>query len=324
MSTYYVAADGGGSKLQAILYDENLRVIRRGRVAGVNTLFKPADIVRANVEGMVQALLQGQDGEPPVTKIAAADLCLVGAGDIVREALTRFSAVEQLHFHSEPVVGLAAALKTNGAVALSGTGSDAFLVRDGQVLAAVGGWGPLLGDEGSGYEIGLNAIKAAIYSNDGRRPKSMLYDLVMERWNLSNLWGIVTHLAGNPDARHEVASAAVLCAKAANAGDRVALRIYEHAALEMSIQTRGVIEAKREDWNGSVVIMGGAWKGCPRMFNVFKHEIELVYPGTTVEKPMFEPVVGCAVLRCLRDGMSMADIQAQLMQGFQDFRYIES
>ena len=181
MPRYYVAADGGGSKLQAILYDENLRVVRCGRVAGVNTLFKPADVVRSNVEGMVQSLLKGERGEESVSEIAAADLCLVGAGDIMREALSRFACVKDLHFHSEPLAGLAAAMKTGGAVALSGTGSDAFLVREGQVLSAVGGWGPLLGDEGSGYEIGLNALKAAIYSHDGRRPKSLLYDLVMEK-----------------------------------------------------------------------------------------------------------------------------------------------
>ena len=321
MPKYYVAADGGGSKLQAILYDDNFRIVRQGRVAGVNTLFKPVDTVRANVDGMIQALLQGDDGESPITEVAAADLCLVGAGDIVREALNRFARVEQMVFHSEPIVGLAAALKTDGVVTLSGTGSDAFFVRDGTVITAVGGWGPLLGDEGSGYEIGLNALKAAIYSHDGRRAKSMLYDLVMEKWNLTNLWGIVTHLAGNPDARHEVASAAPLCAKAANAGDRVALRIYEHAALELAIQTRSVIEPNREGWDGTAVIMGGAWKGCPHMFEVFRKEIELIYPEAHVEKPLFEPVVGCAVLRALRDGLSMSDVREPLAQGFQAFLY---
>jgi N-acetylglucosamine kinase-like BadF-type ATPase len=321
MPKYYIAADGGGSKLQAILYDENFHILRTGRVAGVNTLFKPAETVRANVDGMIQALLQGGEGDTPVTEIAAADLCLVGAGDIVRDALNRFARVEQIFFHSEPVVGLAAALKTSGVVTLSGTGSDAFFVRDGVVVSAVGGWGPLLGDEGSGYEIGLNALKAAIYSYDGRRPKSVLYDMVMETWNLSNLWGIVGHLAGNPDARHEVASAAVLCAKAANAGDRVALRIYEHAALELSIQTRSVIDPNREGWDGTAVIMGGAWKGCPRMFEVFRHEIELIYPESHVEKPLFEPVVGCAVLRARRDGVSEAEIREGLARGFGEFLY---
>lgn len=322
MSRYYIAADGGGSKLQAILYDENLRIIRHGRVPGVNSLFKPTDIIRTNVERLIKDLLQSQNGEPPITEIAAADLCLVGSGDIVKETLSRFAVVQQLHFHSEPVVGLAAAMKTAGAVALSGTGSDAFLVRNGQFLASIGGWGPLLGDEGSGYNIGLNAIKAAIYSYDGRGPKSILYDLVMEKWNLTKLWDIVTYLASNPDARHEVASAAALCAKAAEAGDRVALGIYEHAALELALQTRTLIESRREDWNGSVVIMGGAWKGCPHMFDVFKHKIEQIYPDAKVEKPMFEPVVGCAVLRCLREGLSFTEIEDGMLRGFKEFQYI--
>ena len=322
MSTkYYIAADGGGSKLQTILYDESLRVVRTGRVAGVNTLFKPADVVQANVERMVRELLQGGEGDTPITEIAAADLCLVGGGDIMRSALTQYGRVEQIHFHGESQIGLGAALKSDGAVALSGTGSDAFFVKDGQVRTSVGGWGPLLGDEGSGYEIGLNAIKAAIYSHDGRKQKSMLYDLVMEKWNLSHLWGIVTHLAGNPDARHEVASAAILCAEAANAGDRAALRIYEHAALDLFLQTRSAIEPNLNVWDGTVVIMGGAWKGCPRMFDIFKHEIELLYPKAKVQKPVFEPVVGCAVLRCLRDGLSMEDIRDDLTRGFQEFLY---
>lgn len=319
--TYYLAADGGGSKLQTILYDESFRVVRTGRVAGVNTLYKPADVVRANIESMMESLLRGENGEEPVQAIAAADLCMVGAGDVMRDILSRMDNVGEIRFHGEPVVGLAACLRTDGAVALSGTGSDAFFVKDGVCVQSVGGWGPLLGDEGSGYDIGLNTLKAAIYSFDGRRDKSMLYDLVMEKWNLDRLWGIVTHLAGNPDARHEVASAAALCAKAAHMGDRTALRIYEHAALEMALQARTVIEQHRADWDGAIVVMGGAWKGHPRMFEVFKREMELLYPEAKVSLPLFEPVVGCVVLRCLREGMSLASIREPLTRGFAQFQY---
>jgi N-acetylglucosamine kinase-like BadF-type ATPase len=318
--TYYLAADGGGSKLQTILYDESFRVIRTGRVAGVNTLYKPADVVRANMESMMEELLRDEYGAP-LRAIASADLCMLGAGDVMREILSRLDHVGEIHFHSEPVAGLSACLRTEGAVALSGTGSDAFFVKNCKTVQSIGGWGPLLGDEGSGYDIGLNALKAAIYSYDGRRDKSMLYDLVMENWSLEHLWGIVTHLAGNPDARHEVASAAKLCAKAAHAGDRTAIRIYEHAALEMFLQTRTVIEQHRGEWDGTVVIMGGAWKGHPRMFEVFKREIELLYPEARVSLPLFEPVVGCAVLRALREGMTLTEIEAPLTEGFAEFRY---
>lgn len=316
MPKYYLAADGGGSKLQAILYNEDLRVVRADRVAGVNTLYKPVDTVRTNVEGMMENLLKDLDGE-----LAAADLCLMGAKDVMTDILNRFGLCDNIYFHSEPVIGLAASFQREGVVALSGTGSDAFFIKNGVWKTAVGGWGPLLGDEGSGYDIGLNALKAAIYSYDGRKEKSMLYDLVMEKWHLDDLWDIVLHLAGNPDARHEVASAASLCAKAAHAGDKAALRIYERAALDMSLLARTVIRQHRDEWDGTVTIMGGAWKGHPSMFNIFKQEIELLYPEATVSKPLFEPVVGCAVLRCLREGMTVEEMREPMINGFMQFQY---
>ena len=319
--TYYLAADGGGSKLQVILYDENFRILRTGRMAGVNTLYKPLEVVRSNIEELMKSLLQGNCEEEAITSIASADLCMIGAGDMMKDILSRLDVVGEIHFHSEPVVGLAACLRTDGAVALSGTGSDAFFVKDGKCLTCVGGWGPLLGDEGSGYDIGLNTLKAAIYSFDGRRERSRLYDLVMENWNLEDLWGIVTHLAGNPDARHEVASAAKLCSIAAHAGDRTAIRIYEHAALEMFLQIRTVIERHMDEWDGPAVVMGGAWKGHPRMFEVFKREVELLHPKVQVSLPHYEPVVGCVVLRALREGLTLNDIQSRISEGFSRFLY---
>jgi N-acetylglucosamine kinase-like BadF-type ATPase len=146
----------------------------------------------------------------------------------------------------------------------------------------------------------------------------------MEKWNLSQLWDLVSYLACNPDARHEIASAAPLCAKAASAGDQVALGIYENAAMDLFIQARTAIELHREDWNGCLVIAGGAWKGCAHMFEVFKHQIELAYPKSTVEKPLFEPVAGCVVLRCLREGLSLTEIKERMTQSFKDFLYSEA
>ena len=322
MSTaLYIAADGGGTKLQTVLYDENFNVLRSARVAGVNTLYKPIETVRANVEGMLATLLEGlaEDGELPV--IRSADLCLIGAGDVMKTALDRYARVETIRFHSEPVVGLAASLRTDGVLTLSGTGSDAFFVKDRRCTHAVGGWGPLLGDEGSGYEIGLRALKAAIYSYDGRREHSMLYDLIMEEWGLERLWDMVSPLASDPDARHKVASVARICSKAAHAGDRTALSIYEHAALELALQTRTVIDQCRDQWDGTVAVTGSAWKGHPRMFEVFSREIELNYPEARVNLPVYEAVVGCVFLRAYADGMDVDVIRAGLERGFADYRY---
>ena len=315
---YYIAADGGGSKLHAILYDEEFHLLRSARTSGVNTLFKPEDAVRTNMQRLLDELLSAFDGE-----IETVNLCLVGGRDIAREVIGACPQIKHLAFHSEPVVAMAAALKNEGVLALSGTGSDAFYIHNGECVSYVGGWGPLLGDEGSGYEIGLNAIKAAIYAHDGRKEPSMLYDLVMERWCLTDLWDIVPHLAGNPDARHEIASTAVLCTQAAYAGDKAAISIYEHAALEMYRQARVIIEKNRNEWDGTVVITGGAWKGYHRMYDIFKQEITLTYPDARVQKPVFEPLVGCAVLGCLQNGYTLSDLEAPIKQGFADLLYSE-
>ena len=239
---YYLAADGGGSKLQVVLYDECYNVIRDSRVAGVNTLFKPISDVRRNVNGMMEELLSGLDGE-----IVGADISMLGAVDVVTDALKAHNFAVDINLIEEPLTGLFASFRTGGIVALSGTGSDVFFIKDGNVLTTVGGWGPLLGDEGSGYDIGLRALRAAIYSEDGRGEKTALQDMIMEKWELSKLWDIVTRLAGNPDARHVVASVAAICSEAAHSGDTVALGIYEKAAQELYLTAKAVaIKHKKE------------------------------------------------------------------------------
>ena len=142
--SYYIAADGGGSKLQAILYDDQFRIIRSGLVSGVNPFFKPVETVKANLSSLFHHLLEDINSEE-----ITADICVVGSASIATDILHEYG-LQTVNSLPEPVIGLASAFKTTGVVALSGTGSDVFYVRDGVRLSAVGGWGPLLGDEGSG------------------------------------------------------------------------------------------------------------------------------------------------------------------------------
>lgn len=315
MAKYYIVADGGGSKLQAILYDENFKIIRTSISTGVNQLFKPVDAVLENLRQVLSDLLRDD-----IDEVESVDLCLVCSRSLAESVFDRDERIKRVVYHGEAELALAAAFAENGVVALSGTGSDVFMVSNGRRLGTVGGWGPLLGDEGSGYDIGLKTLKAAIYAQDGRGEETALLNMVMEKWKCNALWDIVSHLANNPDARHEVASAARLASRAANAGDPVAIGIYEYAAMEMFHQTKTIVEKFRSEWNKTVVITGGAWKGCRVMLERFREEICREYPGAIVLTPAFEPVVGCVVLRCLRDGMSMDEIRSRLTPEFSEFK----
>lgn len=312
---YYLAADGGGSKLQAVLYDENFDVIRTGTMSGTNVMFKPVEETKLEMDRLLDVLLDG------VSTLTSADVCLVGSEGYFQESLQRRCRVEEMHTHSEPCMGLAAAFCESGALALSGTGSDAFVIKDGKVLVYVGGWGPLFGDEGSGYDIGLSSIKAAIYAYDGRRPTTVLADMITEKFALNGLWDIVALMNRNPNARHEIASVAKLTAKAAEQGDPVALLIYRHAAHEMALQAITAIRRAYDDWNGKLVLMGGAWKGSSVMATAFESEVKQAYPETQLILPVYDPVIGCVILRALREGMPMEEIQARLQGKFDMYLY---
>ena len=310
---YYLAADGGGSKVQAILYDEDFNIIRTGKMTGTNVLFKPVEDVRTEMDNMVDDLLKD------IPKLVSVDFCLVGSDGYFQDALTRRIEVDAFHRYSEPRMGLAAAFCESGVLALSGTGSDAFVVKDGKSLATVGGWGPLFGDEGSGYDIGLRSIKAAIYAHEGRRPPTLMTDMIMKKFGLDNLWHIIFYMNNNPNARHEIASVAVITAQAAAMGDKVALDVYRHAAHEMALQVIAVIRRVGDAWDGPVVTMGGAWKGSPVMLNAFADEVKAAYPAAEIIRPVYDPVVGCIVIRALDEGLTMPEIRERLQGKFDPY-----
>ncbi len=312
---YYLAADGGGSKVQAVLYDEEFHIIRTGKMSGSNVLFKPVEDVQAEMNRLLDTLLDG------ISELASVDFCLVGSANDFRNKLQDRCRIKEIHSYSEPRMGLAAAFRESGAVALSGTGSDAFVLKDGKTLVSVGGWGPLFGDEGSGYDIGLRSVKAAIYAYDGRRPPTALTQLVMEQFRIADLWELVFLMSHNPNARHEIASVAKLTARAAAGGDKVAEDIYCHAAHEMALQAITAIHRAYDAWNGQLVLMGGAWKGSPMMAAAFEKEVRSVYPELQMIHPVYDPVVGCVILRALREGMDIQNIQQKLQGRFDTYLY---
>jgi len=309
---YYLAADGGGSKVQAILYDENFDILRTGKMSGVNVLFKPETDTKVEMNQMLDELL----GDIP--KLSSVDFCLVGFDGYFREAVTCRCEVEEMHKYFEPCMGVGAAFCDSGVLALSGTGSDAFVIKNGEVLASVGGWGPLFGDEGSGYDIGLRSIKAAIYAYDGRRPPTVMTQMILDKFQISDFWDLVFLMSKNPNARLEIASVATITAQAAGMGDRVALEIYRHAAHEMALQTITAMR-RAEKWEGPVITMGGAWKGSPVMLEAFSEEVRNAYPEVEIIRPVYDPVVGCVVLRGRREGMTMPELREQLQSKFQPY-----
>ena len=309
---YYIAADGGGSKLQVVLYDENLNIISTAKAYGTNPNFKPSELIEKDISRAIRDLLHGD-----ISEIERVDMSVSHSVGIFLDVLGRKCKVKQYYTYDEGSTALAAAGIRYGVVAQSGTGSDAFLVhKDG--FNYVGGWGALLGDEGSGYDIGIKTLKSIIYAYDGRGKETILLDMLKNEWELNKLTDMISKLSSMPEYRRKVAEVTLLTAKAANQGDPVAIEIYENAAYEMAHQVITLMK-KYNNSHGPIIASGGTWKGYRGMFESFCHNIRKELPEAEIRRAIYEPVIGCIILKCFDEGKEFADIEATLKEQFSEF-----
>lgn len=171
--------------------------------------------------------------------LAAAAVCWTGVGResdrrIVERALRRARLAPLIVVGSDAIAGLTGAFGAGPGIAvLAGTGSIAFARDQDGNVHRVGGWGYLLGDEGSGFAIARDGINAALKAFDGRGPATLLQPLLAEKLSLARIDEIISRLYRRPVDRGDIASLAPLVFFAAQNGDAVAQEIVHRAGREL-------------------------------------------------------------------------------------------
>lgn len=227
--------DGGGSKVLAALADRAGNVLRMSRSGGVNPMDNP------NWRRELDLSLHPFLTEPRLTAVAAA---LPAYGEVARlseqqhEAIaSAFPKARQRILNDVDAAHLGAFGGRPGILILSGTGSMAWGRNSAGVSSRVGGWGDVIGDEGSSYWIGKAALSLVSQSLDGRAGATKLAEAMFEYLHLDGadpvnaLGGWVSELA-NP--RAEIAALSVLVDRVAQMGDEGAARLIEQAAFELA------------------------------------------------------------------------------------------
>lgn len=314
----YLAADGGGTKLVTLLFDDRLRLISSGKSGGTNSIFRSPDDVRADMQAAVDACIGTT--RPTIENVRCV---IVGPVDEFVGCVRRRAVLKQVTPLSEGMLSLAAGAGVQyGVLALAGTGSDVFMIQP-DCSDTIGGWGTVLGDEGGGYDLGVSALRAAIYADDGRGEYTELLPLIKDEWRLHALWDMVPLVYGSSDQRRLVASVSHLVARAAAMGDAVALSLYKKAAHELAHMTVTLLNRRQGRYEGPIVVSGGVWKGSPVMFETYKKEVLDAYPYAEVRMPMFDPVVGGVVWQAFANGMKKEDFWEKLQRNFRDYLYTQ-
>lgn len=230
MSRFVIGVDGGGTCTRVSLVDEE--------GAHIGTAEGPASLVHRGGGAASAAVVAATSGA--AARAAGVDFPaehlwagLAGVGnprdsEVIRAALESAGVATRVTIGSDAEAAFHDAFEGGpGILVISGTGSI-VLARGAEGEAVrVGGWGVLLGDEGSGYSIGIAALKAVVRGEDGRSIKTLLRDPILGAVGVTRPSELVHWVSAATKA--EIAGLVTLVERAAGDDDPAATEIIESA-----------------------------------------------------------------------------------------------
>jgi N-acetylglucosamine kinase-like BadF-type ATPase len=180
-------------------------------------------------------------------------------------------------------------------VVLAGTGSIAYGADRSGRTARSGGFGSLLADEGSGYWLGHQALRAAVRASDGRGEPTALQALVFQALGAASMAEVIPKVYEQALPKHGIAALAPLVEQARAAGDRVAADLIRRGGQELALAAAAVARALdlgHEPF--PVVLAGGAFKACPSLVDTVAGALDL--PAARPAPLTVEPARGAVTL----------------------------
>jgi len=237
---FLLGVDGGATKTLAAVLDLDSHSVHVGHAGPSNEdAIGPAAAVKALLAAADEAMEQARIGD---ADLAAAVIAVAGTDTpSVAQHLSQTRS-EQWTVVNDVVGAWATATGAEAGLAvIAGTGSNVFGVGPKGAWRA-GGWGHLLGDEGGAYWLGIQSIEAALRDREASGPATALSDAAVEFFEAESVESLASYVYSKPLSKTEIAAFAVRCAKIADAGDAVALEIYERGAAELGQQVAAVVE----------------------------------------------------------------------------------
>ena len=189
-----IGIDGGGTHSFAVGVDSTGRLLATAEAGSLNFFGASLPTARRNLKGLSASLEQQL---PPKTQI---DRIVVGCAALFsdatkaeKEKLCRgILPLEQTRVVSDcQTACFGATLGRPGVVIIAGTGSIVVAQNEGGQQQRVGGWGHILGDEGSAYWMAVEAVKAAIAAEEGLGPNTRLSRFVRQWFKVKKLTEVV-------------------------------------------------------------------------------------------------------------------------------------
>ncbi|MCO6445298.1 MAG: hypothetical protein J5J04_14555 [Anaerolineae bacterium] len=287
--------DGGGSHVRVVVTDAQMNVLAQTTGDNVN----PSSIGREESGARVRAAVWQAISDANLTPgdITAAAAGIAGAADDhsadwVRDMLQIVLPTARIVPSSDFEIALVGAVgERKGVIVIAGTGSAAFGVSvDGRKLRQ-GGFGYLLGDEGSGYWMGREVLAHALRELDGRAGKSQITPRVLKEIGAATAGDIIAWTYRQGAQVRAIAALAPLLIQISEEGDRVAQGYVARAASELANLVRS-IQARLDLKDGPIAFAGGLLETDNRLVEVLMRRLHI----EERPRPLYPPAIGAAML----------------------------
>ncbi len=302
-SPLVVGVDGGGTRTRVLLSDLEGREL--ARVEGAATALRPgeerasADIIIALVrEALVRA--ERSDTRPTTCVVGVAGGGQERAAQALWQALASSRLSDDVNVVSDAETALDDAFGDSAGVLLvSGTGSVAFSRAPDGRLERCGGWGPSMGDEGSGAWLGRRALSVITAAHDGREPETALAGAVLTTLEAQSLEDLIPWASDATPS--DFATLAPVVMQVAAQGDLRANALLSLAVEELVLHVRTLARRCFTDERASVPVAcaGGLLSKGSLMRKRVEQRLKTAVPGAVMRADEVDAARG-AVRRALR------------------------
>jgi N-acetylglucosamine kinase-like BadF-type ATPase len=314
---WVVGVDGGGTKSTACLIESTGALLGRLEFAATNYTKNSAQKIAREIPEEVNRILAQLDQHKRKPDVLAA--CLSGLGreearTHIKKLLAETGIAQHVVAESDAMAALYGAFAGKAGIAiLAGTGSIAFgKAQDGTVFRC-GGWGYLLGDEGSGFDIGRNGIAAALKDLDSRGPKTSLRERFEACFKVKSIDMAVTTIYTDYATRGAMAQFAPVVLAEADKGDTIAREIIKKAAIDLS-QLAIILAKKLENENlVPVALMGNLFRNALLVERI-KAAWQKARANLQPVEPLFPADIGAALLAMESVGIKLPKAQEQKLR----------
>jgi len=292
---YVIGIDGGATKTVALIGAENGKILGRGESGPSNYHNIGASAASVAIKQAVSEARQ----RAGIRKNVEVAVVALAAVDSPRDKATALRFIRRIRIarknlvvHDSLAALQAARSGRPGIIVISGTGCVAAGINEAGRYVRAGGWGYLIDDEGSAFDIGARALRSAFRMLDGRSPETKLASALERRFHARTLEDALREVYSAKFGVDGIAGLTPLVSKLASS-DEVCRRILNDAGVSLaglSCIVAKRLRMKHDTFTFSLV--GGTFKAGRYLLQPFRARIRKEYPNARIEIVKIEPVLG--------------------------------